>query len=130
MTLRYVTGSKFRPSEEEYRAARKLIPADTRDTTGVLCGDPLPGREQSVGVAHAPCPSWRSGPRMGPAINIPDPLPGQMRVQLGRGDTRMTEQLLDGAQIRAALHQVGRKAVTQHVGSQIFLETDPCKPLL
>jgi len=33
-----------RVSEEEFRRAARLIPKDTRDLTGVLMGDPLPGR--------------------------------------------------------------------------------------
>ena len=33
-----------RPSEAEIRAARERIPEDTRDLTGRLFGDPLPGR--------------------------------------------------------------------------------------
>lgn len=38
------SGSPFRPTEAEFRAAQKLIPPDTRDLTGVICGDPIPGR--------------------------------------------------------------------------------------
>ncbi len=50
---------------------------------------------------------------MGPTIDVADPLAGDMRVQLGRGDARMTEQLLDDAQVRAAFQQVGRERVAQ-----------------
>lgn len=34
----------FRPSAEQVDRLRRLIPPDTRDITGVLCGDPLPTR--------------------------------------------------------------------------------------
>src|ERR1043165_6971605 len=54
---------------------------------------------------------------MGPSVDVPDPLPGEVRVQLGRGDTRMTEQLLDDAQIGTALEQMGRERVAQRVGA-------------
>src|SRR4029079_17685991 len=56
-----------------------------------------------------------SGPRMGPAVDVPDPLPGEMRVELCGGDTRMTEQLLDDSKVGAALEQMGRKRVPQGV---------------
>ena len=52
---------------------------------------------------------------MGPTIDVPDPFSGEMRVQLGRGDTRMSEQLLDHAQVGAALEQMGRKGVAEGV---------------
>lgn len=34
-----------KPSEADLRARLAEIPPDTRDITGVLCGDPLPGRD-------------------------------------------------------------------------------------
>src|SRR6478672_4642717 len=52
---------------------------------------------------------------MGPTIDVPDPLSGQMRVQLGRGDTRMTEQLLDDAQVGPAFQEMGRERMAQGV---------------
>src|SRR5512136_2155362 len=41
-----------------------------------------------------------------------------MGVDLGRADIRMAQQELDAAQIRPALQQVSREAVTQHVRRQ------------
>ena len=77
-------------------------------------GDPFTRGQQRIGVAHvARSPS--SGPRMGPTVDVPDPLPGQMRVELCRGDTRMTEQLLDDPQVGAALEEMGGKRVAQGV---------------
>jgi hypothetical protein len=35
---------RFRPSPAELRAAVLAIPKDTRDITGVILNDPLPGR--------------------------------------------------------------------------------------
>lgn len=35
---------RYRPSPGEIAELLKLVPPDTRDLTGVLCGDPLPGR--------------------------------------------------------------------------------------
>lgn len=34
----------WKPSAEELREKLRSIPRDTRDLTGKLCGDPLPGR--------------------------------------------------------------------------------------
>ena len=114
---------------EEDGADRHLrAPHEHEPVLFLAVGDPLPGREQSVGVAHAPCPSWRSGPRMGPAIDVPDPLPGQMRVQLGRGDTRMTEQLLDDPQVGAAFEQVRRERVPQRVRAHPAARGPPASP--
>ena len=52
---------------------------------------------------------------MGPAVDVPDPFAGQMRVQLRGGDTRMPEQLLDDAQVGATLEQMRRERVPQRV---------------
>src|SRR5215210_2096330 len=61
-------------------------------------------------------PGWPpSGPRVGAGVDRSDPLPRQVRVELGRGDTRMTEQLLNDPQIRPALEQMRRERVTQCV---------------
>ena len=35
---------RFRPSPAELRKAVLAIPRDTRDITGLVAGDPLPGR--------------------------------------------------------------------------------------
>ena len=35
---------RFRPSPAELRKAVLAIPKDTRDITGLVCGDPLPTR--------------------------------------------------------------------------------------
>ena len=48
-----------------------------------------------------------------------EPLPCYVRVNLGRADAGMAEQLLDDAQVGAVLQQVGREAVPQHVGSHV-----------
>ena len=76
--------------------------------------DPFARRQQPVGIAHVAGASL-SGPRMGPAVDVPDPLAGEMRVQLRGGDTRMPEQLLDDAQVGPALEQMRRERVTQRV---------------
>src|SRR6476620_3982879 len=60
-----------------------------------------------------------SGPWMGPAVDVPDPFAGQMRVELRGGDTRMPEQLLDDAQVGSALEQVRGERVSQG------MRTDP-----
>jgi DNA-binding CsgD family transcriptional regulator len=40
----YVVREELGLTQAEYRAARRRIPEDTRDLTGQLFGDPLPGR--------------------------------------------------------------------------------------
>ena len=52
---------------------------------------------------------------MRPSVDLADPLAGQVGVQLGRADTRMSEQLLDDPQVGAALEQVRRERVAQRV---------------
>src|SRR5512140_1483305 len=56
-----------------------------------------------------------SGPWMGPAVDVPDSLPGEMRVELCGGDTRMAEQLLNDPQVGSPLEQVGREGVAEGV---------------
>ena len=65
---------------------------------------------------------------MGPAVDVPDPFAGQVRVELGRGDTRMAEQLLDDAQVGAALEQVRRERVAQRVRADPVGQTRPAWP--
>ena len=60
---------------------------------------------------------------MGPTVDLADPLAGQVRVELGRGDTRMSEQLLDDPQVGAALEQVRRERVAQRVRADAVRET-------
>src|SRR4051794_30680440 len=76
--------------------------------------DPFARRQEPVGIAHLVRAS-SSGPRMGPAVDVPDPFAGEVRVQLRGGDTRMPEQLLDDTQVRAALEQMRRERVAQRV---------------
>lgn len=54
-TLPSLERGQFKPTEAEYRHAISLIPPDTRDLTGRLCGDPLPGdtRRQNLAVGGA-----------------------------------------------------------------------------
>ena len=64
---------------------------------------------------------------MGPTVDVPDPLPGQMRVQLGRGDARMSEQLLDDPQVGPALEQVRRERVPERVRADPAAEAGPSR---
>ena len=49
---------------------------------------------------------------MKPPVDVPQPVPGYVRVNLRGADIRVAEQFLDHAQIRAMLEQVRRKTVT------------------
>ena len=119
---------KFRPEHEQQecdderqdRVAR--APDEHERVLLVAVRDPLPRRQQPIGVTHSADASL-SGPRMGPAVHVPDPLTGEMRVELRGGDTRMPEQLLDDAQVRSALEQVGRERVPQRVRADTIGES-------
>ena len=52
---------------------------------------------------------------MSSGVHLADPLTGHVGVQLGRGDTRMTEQLLDDPQVGTTLEQVRREGMTKRV---------------
>ncbi len=44
---------------------------------------------------------------------------GDMGVDLGGGDIGMTQQGLDAAQVRAALHQMGGEGMAQHMRTEL-----------
>src|SRR4029079_12024449 len=90
----------------------------------VAVRDPLPRRQQPIGITHSAGASL-SGPRVGPTVHVPDPLTGEMRVELRGGDTRMPEQLLDDAQVRSALEEVGRERVAQRVRTDAVGQARP-----
>ena len=52
---------------------------------------------------------------MGLEVRRAKPGPGDMGVNLGRGEALVAEQLLDDPQVRAAVEEVGGKAVAQGV---------------
>jgi len=52
-------------------------------------------------------------------MNVPQPVPRHMRINLRRADIRMAEQFLDDTQIRPMLQQMRRKTVPQHVRSDV-----------
>src|SRR3954468_18566658 len=62
---------------------------------------------------------------MGPRVDLPDPLAREGGVELVRGDTRMSEQLLDDPQIRAALEEMGREGMAERVRRDIAGEPRP-----
>ena len=81
-------------------------------------GPPRPAVEQRVRVGPHGLPSppvARSGARMRPCVDLPDALARQVRVQLRGGDAGMAQQLLDHAQVRAALEQVRGETMPQRV---------------
>ena len=52
-------------------------------------------------------------------VNIPQPVTGDVRVNFCRADARVAEQFLNHAQVRAVFQQMRRKAVPQHVRSNV-----------
>jgi hypothetical protein len=75
--------------------------------------DALAIGQQFVGVGHRVPPP--SGTGVSPRVNLLDPLPGQVRVQLCGGDAGVAEQFLHDAQVRSAFQQVCRKRMAQRM---------------
>src|SRR5256885_14923313 len=70
-------------------------------------------------------PLWRtarmvvarsSGPRVRAVIGVHQPAEVDVRVALRGGEARVTEQLLDGAQVGARPEEVGREGVAGRAG--------------
>ncbi|MCU1469821.1 MAG: family metallopeptidase [Glaciihabitans sp.] len=66
-------------------------------------------------MSIAPSSSARSGARVGAVVALLEALGRDMRIQLRRSEARMPEHLLDGAQVGAAIQQVGRGSVAQRM---------------
>src|SRR5215469_16783705 len=58
---------------------------------------------------------WSSRPGVGTAVYLFKVIHAHMRVALGGGETGVAEHLLNGAQIRAVVEQVSRKAMAESV---------------
>src|SRR5690349_6988864 len=50
-------------------------------------------------------------------VDLSDPLAGHVGVELGRTDTRMSEQFLNDPQVGAALEEMRRERVAERVGA-------------
>src|SRR5262245_4619568 len=61
--------------------------------------------------------SMLSRPRMRLMVTVPQPLRGQMGVNLGVGETAMPEQLLHTANVCTTVEQMGCEAMPQCVGA-------------
>src|SRR6266550_38757 len=59
---------------------------------------------------------------MGAGVDRSDSFTRQVRVELGRADTRMTKQLLDDAQVGAALEEMRRERVPQRMWADAIAE--------
>src|SRR6266850_3466680 len=66
--------------------------------------------------------------RMGLVVHVHDMLDRELRVPLGRRQTLMAQQFLDGAQVRAFFQHVGTKSMAEsmwvHVGGKAFGDGD------
>src|SRR6266481_3448755 len=60
-----------------------------------------------------------SGPRVRAVIGVHQPAEVDVRVALRGGEARVTEQLLDGAQVGARPEEVGREGVAERVGRRL-----------
>ena len=72
---------------------------------------PLAGLPTASPVPRTSAPWALSGAGVGLLVGLAQPIRGHVGVELGRGQGRVTEQLLHRPEVRAALEQVGRGAV-------------------
>ena len=61
-----------------------------------------------------------SGPGMGFHVHVPELLIHHLGIDLGGGDVRVAQHLLDGFQIRPVFQQMGGEGVAQGVGRDIL----------
>ena len=59
---------------------------------------------------------------MGLAVDILELLLDQVRVDLGGGDIGVAQHLLNGAQVRPILQQMGGKGVAQGMGGNVLVD--------
>ena len=64
------------------------------------------------------------------AVNLPQAVPGDVRVNLRGADARVAEQFLDHAQVRAVLQEVSGETVPQHVRGDVAGDARPMHPVL
>src|ERR671930_2198246 len=72
---------------------------------------------QSSSIRLASSTNQPLGARMGRVVDRPEAVFGQVSVQLGRGHISVTQQLLHGPQVGAALQQMGGEGMAQGVGT-------------
>src|ERR1039457_6839631 len=72
---------------------------------------------------------WDRGQKLGArmilAVDVPQTVGGDVGIDFGRADAGMAEQLLNDAQVRAVIEQMGGKAVAQHVGGDVAGDAGP-----
>src|SRR5438067_1598675 len=72
-------------------------------------------------------PSGVSCTRMGAAEDLVEVASRHLRVDLSGAQTSMTEQLLDGPEVRATLEQMGGERVPEHVRREPAAEPGPLR---
>src|SRR5664279_5391163 len=87
-------------------------------TSSTYCTSPVSVRETRGAIVVG------SSSRMGLSEGRTEPFAAHMRVHLGRRERGMPEQLLDGAQVRTALEQVGGHGVPQPVWPDVGRPVD------
>src|SRR4051812_17194855 len=106
----------------QLRGASKRTPVGgSRSSTGRPGSRMASGSGAGSGLVPQPARTTtsarglRRSARMGPEVNLFEPIAREMRVELGRRDVGVPEHLLDGTQVAAAGEQVGREGVPQRV---------------
>src|SRR3954465_9231425 len=94
--------------------------ATTRRSRAAWSPDPLYRRHRSLSsmaltLVSTACLPQPLSARMCPLIGLFEPRGLYPSVDLRRGDTCMSEHLLDRAQVRTAVQEMGRERVTQRV---------------
>ena len=103
------------------RAPRALGSVEVAlESSAVVAG---PGVGHSGHVSAALPRPWPAG--WADVVDAPEPLGGDQRVHLGRGDRGVAEQLLHGPDVGAVVEHVGGARVAQHVRAEAVAEADP-----
>ncbi len=94
----------------------RVAPGRALPGAGAITG-PAGGRGRSRRAGEARAPS--SGAGMSLAVGLPQPVVGHVGVDLRGGQRGVPEQLLHGAQVRAALEQMCRGGVSEPVRTEV-----------
>jgi hypothetical protein len=97
---------------EEHEPVLLLAMADPSPSTAAA-------RRSPCSLTSVPCVVTPVRPADGPTVDVPDPLAGEMRVQLGRGDTRMSRATPGRPASRPRPQEMGRERVAQRVRADL-----------
>src|SRR5690606_9657432 len=79
----------------------------------------FPSNQYPGGAAPLPPERRDSGARVGPVVDALQPLAGGVRVDPGRGEGGVAEELLDGEEVGAGVQEVGGEGVAERVCGEV-----------